>query len=91
MVTRYAFGYGEGEIRRRRRQGQEAMRRQVESERAQLPEQERLDYDSDYYGFRGAGRRSGRRTEGQASTEERPRRSAQPDFRRTEPRRWGKT
>lgn len=61
MTTRFAFGFGEGDIYRRRMEGQDEMFRQVAKEQQDLPEEDRqrLDYDSDYYGFRGAGRRTG--------------------------------
>jgi len=61
MTTRFAFGFGEGDIYRRRMEGQGEMFRQVAKEREELPEEDRqrLDYASDYYGFRGAGRRAG--------------------------------
>lgn len=61
MTTRFAFGFGEGDIYRRRMEGQKEMFRQVAREREELPEEDRqrLDYASDYYGFRGAGRRAG--------------------------------
>jgi hypothetical protein len=60
MTTRFEFGYGDGDIYRRRMEAQEEMFRQVAREQDELPEedQERLNYASDYYGFRGAGRRT---------------------------------
>jgi len=60
MTTRFAFGFGDGEIFRRRMEAQDEMFRQVAREQEELPEedQRRLRYDSDYYGFRGAGSRS---------------------------------
>jgi hypothetical protein len=61
MTTRFEFGYGDGDIFRRRMEAQDEMFRQVAREQEDLPEedQERLGYASDYYGFRGAGRRAG--------------------------------
>jgi len=61
MPTRYEFGFGYGEIYRRRMRGQERMYRQAQRELEQLsPESRaRLRYESDYYGFRGAGSRGG--------------------------------
>jgi len=61
MPTRYEFGFGEGEIHRKRLRGQEAMRRRAERGMRDMSEEDRqrLRYESDYYGFRGAGRRSG--------------------------------
>lgn len=60
MTTRYEFGFGYGDIYRRRMHGQGQMYRRMERDRRRLPEEdrERLRYESDYYGFRGAGRRS---------------------------------
>jgi len=60
MTTRYEFGYGEGEIYRRRERGRKEMRRRMEESWREFPEEDRkrLQYESDYYGFRGAGRRS---------------------------------
>lgn len=59
MTTRFEFGFGEGEIFRQRMERQNEMFKQVMKENEDLPEEERrlLDYGSDYYGFRGAGRR----------------------------------
>jgi hypothetical protein len=61
MTTRFEFGYGDGDIYRRRMEAQDDMFRQVAREQEELPEedQQRLSYESDYYGFRGAGRRAG--------------------------------
>lgn len=61
MTTRFEFGYGDGDIFRRRMEAQDEMFRQVSREQEELPEEdrERLTYASDYYGFRGAGRRAG--------------------------------
>ena len=61
MTTRYEFGIGYGEDYRRRMRGREQMRRQAEQDLRKLPEEDqaRLRYESDYYGFRGAGTRSG--------------------------------
>jgi hypothetical protein len=65
MTTRYEFGYGYGEIYRRRMQAQDEMHRQAEKRRGRLPEEdrERMRYESDYYGFRGAGSRGSYATE----------------------------
>jgi hypothetical protein len=61
MTTKFAFGYGDGDIYRRRMQAQDEMFRKATKEQEQLPEEDRqkLNYGSDYYGFRGAGRRAG--------------------------------
>lgn len=67
MTTKFEFGFGEGDIFRRRMEAQDEMFRQVSEEQQDLPEEDRqrLDYGSDYYGFRGAGRRAGNiRTDG---------------------------
>jgi hypothetical protein len=60
MTTKFEFGYGDGAIFRRRMQAQDEMFQQAARERQQLPDedQQRLNYGSDYYGFRGAGRRA---------------------------------
>lgn len=65
MTTRYEFGFGYGEMYRRRRQGREQMRQETQDLRRRLPEEERWAdrYGSDYYGFRGAGRRGSYATE----------------------------
>ncbi len=61
MTTRFEFGYGDGDIFRRRMKAQDDMFHQVAREQQELPEEDRqrLSYESDYYGFRGAGRRAG--------------------------------
>lgn len=93
MPTRYEFGFGYGEIYRKRMRGQEAMRRQAERSVRNMSEEdrERLRYESDYYGFRGAGRRGS--LESEFRVQSRSRRSLGPrrDYygRGTEPRRWG--
>lgn len=60
MTTRFEFGFGDGDIFRRRMEAQDEMFRQVAREQEELPEEDRqkLSYGSDYYGFRGAGRRA---------------------------------
>ncbi|HEX7049758.1 MAG TPA: hypothetical protein VF188_06050 [Longimicrobiales bacterium] len=70
MTTRYEFGYGYGEIYRRRMRGQRRMHERIERERRSLPAEarERLRYESDYYGFRGAGRRGSYATEYQVQS-----------------------
>ena len=75
MTTRYEFGYGDGDVFRRRMRGVEEMHRQVAQEQQRLPDedQQRMRYESDYYGFRGAGRRGGGGEEGR-SPRGRPRR-----------------
>ncbi|HEX6940981.1 MAG TPA: hypothetical protein VF158_16300 [Longimicrobiales bacterium] len=59
MTTRYEFGYGYGEIYRRRMHGQDRRYRERMREMAEFSDEdrERVRYESDYYGFRGAGRR----------------------------------
>ncbi len=59
MPTRYELGYGYGEIYRRRMSAQERMHREAQREMDEFPAEsrERSRYESDYYGFRGAGRR----------------------------------
>lgn len=71
MTTRFQFGFGEGDIYRRRMEAQDEMFQQVSEERQELPEEDRkrLDYGSDYYGFRGAGQRG-------RSRDSRPKQSA---------------
>ena len=68
MTTRYEFGYGDGEIYRRRMQGQEEMHRRMTERAGRLSEedQQRSRYESDYYGFRGAGSRGGQAAESSA-------------------------
>lgn len=65
MTTRYEFGYGYGQIYRRRMHEQGRMYRRLEDARGRLPAEDRarLRYESDYYGFRGAGRRGSYATE----------------------------
>lgn len=78
MTTKFEFGFGEGDIFRRRMEAQDEMFRQVSEEQQDLPEedQQRLDYGSDYYGFRGAGRRAGNvRADGGSSGPARKRRA----------------
>ncbi|HEX7119871.1 MAG TPA: hypothetical protein VF212_13855 [Longimicrobiales bacterium] len=59
MTTRYEFGYGYGEIYRRRMRGQDRRHREMRRDMGEFPaeDRERVRYESDYYGFRGAGRR----------------------------------
>lgn len=75
MTTRYEFGIGYGEDYRRRMRGREQMRRQAEQDLRKLPEEDqaRLRYESDYYGFRGAGTRGGSRGGYAAEYRSRPR------------------
>lgn len=100
MPTRYEFGFGYGEIFRRRMRAEERMHRQWERELQRLPPQERLRqlYEGDYYGFRGAGVRAPRPGIGgpRVGAGYRPRGRPRPEdeargfYRRgMEPRRWG--
>ena len=57
MPTRYEFGFGYGEIYRRRMRGADEMWRRRERWERELPREERRHYESDYFGLRGAGRR----------------------------------
>ena len=63
MPTRYEFGFGYGEIYRRRMRGADEMWRQRERWERELPPEERRHYESDYYGLRGSGRRGSYETE----------------------------
>jgi hypothetical protein len=95
MTTRYEFGYGYGDIYRRRMRAQDDMHERFERERRRFPDEDRarLRYESEYYGFRGAGRRGSYETEFRVQ----PRRRAMPPTgggrryygRGLEPRRWG--
>lgn len=68
MPGRYEFGFGYGEIYRRRMRGQEEMRRRSRAWLEGAPREDlvRLGYESDYYGFYGSGSRprSGRERRG---------------------------
>lgn len=89
MTTRYEFGYGYGEIYRRRQRGRAAMRRQRDEGRRAMPEEARarLRYESDYYGFRGAGRRSSYGEEYRVQPRAEPRSGRRPEPRRPAPER----
>ncbi|HEX7089348.1 MAG TPA: hypothetical protein VF192_04390 [Longimicrobiales bacterium] len=63
MPTRYEFGFGYGEIYRRRQRGGEAMWRRRERWERELPPEERRHYESDYYGLRGSGQPGSYETE----------------------------
>lgn len=66
MPTRYEFGFGYGEIYRRRMRGADEMWRRRERWERGLPPEERRPYASDYFGLRGSGRRGGGETTSRA-------------------------
>ena len=66
MPTRYEFGFGYGEIYRRRMQRGAEMWRQRQRWERELPPEERRPYESDYFGLRGSGSRGGREVESRA-------------------------
>jgi len=92
MPTRYEFGFGYGEIYRRRMRGADEMWRRRERWERELPREERRHYESDYFGLRGSGRPGSYDTEYRVQERVGPRR---PESRRRyyrpgmEPRRGG--